>query len=160
MPTIVYGQFTIQEVFDMMDAKKYPRVKAYRKGKGAGNYQIDFMGHKINVLTRPLRTFKNNGIKCVSCGIEGKYFQLENNGSNGPSSPYFMLYALSKKKQAPIRMTCDHIIARSLGGPKQRLSNLQPMCAPCNKRKGIIENHILNITRTLDQINETSNECI
>lgn len=77
--------------------------------------------------------YKKKGIKCVSCGIEAKYFKKETQLQNGEEIPYLVLYAEHNGK--PIMMTRDHIIPVSRGG-SNHVSNYQPMCDPCNQCKG------------------------
>lgn len=75
-----------------------------------------------------------HGIKCVRCGIEGKYFALERNSKGSSNKFHYNLYALDEEGNE-IMMTSDHIIPKSKGGPND-VSNRQPMCSPCNTKKG------------------------
>lgn len=77
-----------------------------------------------------LRNFAENGIRCVSCGIEGEFFASERYpGQN----PHLNLYAMRDGDE--VLMTRDHIIPKSKGGANC-VENYQPMCARCNQEKG------------------------
>ena len=79
--------------------------------------------------------FRDKGIICVSCGIEGKFFALEKPSSHRASKRYhFNLYAVNEKGKE-VMMTKDHIIPRSKRG-RNHISNYQPMCEICNSIKG------------------------
>lgn len=82
------------------------------------------------IKTRGLRLkcFKHKGLSCVRCNLQGKFFQIDFNGSN----PHFNLYGI--RDYQPILMTRDHIIPLSKGGPNT-LDNLQTMCVRCNGKK-------------------------
>lgn len=68
---------------------------------------------------------------CVSCGITGNKFVLEQNPND--KSPHFNFYAVNSHSM--ILMTKDHIHPRSHGG-ENRHSNYQTMCSVCNNLKG------------------------
>lgn len=91
----------------------------------------------IKLYSLRLQTFKTKGIKCVSCGIEGQYFILEEHHKQG--TPHFGLYAVDEAG-VEVLMTKDHIVPKSAGG-KDFLGNLQPMCARCNTQKGDKNGH-------------------
>lgn len=94
---------------------------------GAGHF--NYKGNSIPLNHTRLRTFKEKGITCVSCGITGSFFAVEKSGC----FPYHLnLYADKEGKE--ILMTVDHIKPKSKGGATM-LDNLQPMCAKCNTKK-------------------------
>lgn len=68
---------------------------------------------------------------CVSCGITGNKFVLEQNPND--KSPHFNFYAVNGHSMT--LMTKDHIHPRSHGG-ENRHSNYQTMCSVCNNLKG------------------------
>lgn len=115
------GRLTIQEVFEVVPIEwcKYP---VYH----------EFIGERVRVSSDRLRNFKVNGVKCVTCGIEGTIFISERNHQRDVS-PHLNLYA--ETDAGLILMTRDHIIPKSKGG-KNVFSNLQPMCTSCNCKKG------------------------
>lgn len=77
---------------------------------------------------RRLQTFYHKGCTCVSCGLEGTRLILGRNVKDG--SKHWDVYS---DDLTPL--TVDHIKPKSLGGP-DTLDNYQPMCSPCNTRKG------------------------
>jgi 5-methylcytosine-specific restriction endonuclease McrA len=79
------------------------------------------------------QTFLLKGIKCMSCGVEGKYFALERGIYDNPNRFHFNLYGLDDHNKE-VLLTKDHIVPRSKGG-SNRLSNYQTMCSNCNSRK-------------------------
>ncbi len=88
-------------------------------------------GDLINMASKRLQTFRRRGIKCIRCGIEGKYFYKERHRVD--IGYHFNLYAINDKNEE-ILMTKDHIIPKSKGG-KDRLDNFQTMCSICNEDK-------------------------
>jgi hypothetical protein len=89
-----------------------------------------------------LWTFKDKGLKCTHCGIEGAFFAIERSKSKHPNAllppagpPFHLnLYALDEAGEE-VLMTHDHILARCLGG-KDTPENTQTMCHVCNGKKG------------------------
>jgi hypothetical protein len=70
-------------------------------------------------------------MKCVACGLEGKYFFLERHSTE--KSAHFNLYGLQDGNY--VLMTKDHILAKSNGGANH-VRNYQTMCSICNNLKG------------------------
>lgn len=68
---------------------------------------------------------------CVSCGVVGNKFILEQNPND--KSPHFNFYAVQDGSME--LMTKDHIHPRSHGGENVH-SNYQTMCSTCNNLKG------------------------
>ena len=77
--------------------------------------------------------FATKGIKCIKCGLEGRYFALERNRGSNPGKFHFNLYGIDKDGKE-VMMTKDHIIPRSKGGGN-KLQNYQPLCYYCNQKK-------------------------
>lgn len=75
-----------------------------------------------------LQTFYHKGCTCVKCGLEGTRLILGRNVKDG--SKHWDIYS---DDLTPL--TVDHILPKSFGGP-DTLENYQPMCSPCNSRKG------------------------
>lgn len=94
-------------------------------------------GEVLRPNSANMRLFKLRGVKCISCGIEGKYFRGVLQQNNGRY--YLCLFALKDRKE--VLMTKDHILPKSLGGSND-LGNLQVMCTDCNsnKKDSVIKN--------------------
>lgn len=89
-------------------------------------------GDEIKGNSQRLQTFFTKGLKCVCCGIEGKYFGKEK--CFNAARYHLNLYALDESGNE-VLMTKDHIVPRSKGGTND-LSNYQTMCVKCNMAKG------------------------
>lgn len=85
---------------------------------------VEFADHKR------LRVFNHKGTKCLNCGIGATTLAL---GEDRGGRKHWDLYCLKDGQFIPL--TVDHIFPKSLGGSSD-LSNLQPLCQPCNKEKG------------------------
>ena len=97
----------------------------------------DFEGHTVQMNSSRYQVFLEKGTICSSCGIEGKYFALEQDKympNQGSNAYHFNLYALDGDGNE-VLMTKDHIVPKSCGGSNE-LSNYQTMCSPCNGNKG------------------------
>lgn len=96
---------------------------------------IKVEGKPIAIRSKRYRCYARNGVICVRCGIEGKYFAAERSKNCDPSTKYHLnLYHLSAEGKE-IMMTVDHVIPLSRGG-EDNIRNLQPMCIHCNGSKG------------------------
>ena len=102
-----------------------------RKAKDEG-CMLEFHGETVNFATMSLRMFKLRGVKCVCCGVVGRYFAAERNDAG--SVWQLRLYAIDYDGDE-VLMTKDHIRPESRGG-RTVLDNLQPMCVKCNGIKG------------------------
>ena len=80
----------------------------------------------INV-TATLRTFKNKGIKCDVCGVEGSHFEVKVDKSSYALS----LELVAKRGEHRVIMTKDHTDAKCIGGASSP-GNYIPMCSYCN----------------------------
>jgi len=76
--------------------------------------------------------FKTKGTVCVRCGIKGTQFILETHDLT--VTPHLNLYGMNVKGEL-VLMTKDHIVPKSKGG-LNALENYDPMCSPCNAKKG------------------------
>ena len=92
----------------------------------------DFDGDMVPMNSQRYELFKEKGIKCVACGVEGKYFAKERHRTS--KGYHFNLYAVDDKGRE-VLMTKDHIIPKSKGG-ENKLHNYQTMCYNCNIAKG------------------------
>jgi 5-methylcytosine-specific restriction endonuclease McrA len=100
-------------------------------------YTVKICGRsgKINMSMSSQRyqMFAAKGIKCLYCGIAGTYFAIERGMKGNPNKFHFNLYGKDKKGRE-VMLTKDHIIPRSRGG-RNILSNYQPLCYECNRKK-------------------------
>lgn len=94
--------------------------------------EVEFDGDLIYMNSHRYQTFKRNGIKCVCCGLEGKYFAKERDINC--LKFHFNLYGLNDNGEE-VMLTKDHIIPKSKSGVNH-ISNYQTMCCKCNKIKG------------------------
>ena len=116
---VVLGEFLPEDVLPHISSKDI--VREYKVGKKT---------HKVRMNSQRYYVFENS-LSCVSCGVKGNKFLLEQ--YNSDRKPHFNLYA--EKNGKLILMTKDHIIAKSNGG-SNRLDNYQTMCSVCNNLKG------------------------
>lgn len=116
------GIYSISEVRDTVKDHLFDKDKTY----------VELDGDEVKANSQRYQTFFTKGTKCVCCGIEGKFFAKERQPGDGH---YHMNLYATDEKGLEVLMTKDHIIPRSKGGANI-LSNYQPMCIICNKRKG------------------------
>jgi len=87
-----------------------------------------------------LEVYASKGTKCVNCGLVGNVFAAECFRHLHQEKPveqrkyHLNLYHVDSSGRETM-MTVDHIIPKSKGGGNG-IENLQPMCFPCNIRKG------------------------
>jgi len=117
-----------------------PRILR-REFKTNPKLQKEYFGQMVKMYSIRYQLFATKGVKCVKCGIEGKYFALEKHPSDKKDTYHLNLYAVNEKGEE-ILMTKDHIIPRAKRGTTC-LRNLQTMCSPCNGKKSnkIEKNH-------------------
>lgn len=118
------SRYTIEEVFSMLGKEALSITELYKKDRES----IEVEGFKVYTKSLRYATFYQKGYRCSSCGIEGKYFQLDK--GDRPDRKHFNLYTADG-----ILMTKDHIIPKKHGG-KDTVYNLQTMCVKCNRAKG------------------------
>jgi hypothetical protein len=119
-------KYKVEEVFNLLgkDALNVSEVKGARES-------IEVEGFKVYRRSMRYATFYQKGCKCIKCGKEGTYFQLDaaREGSSD-SRRHFNLYA-----EDGTLMTKDHILPKKWGG-RDTIDNFQTMCEDCNKAKG------------------------
>lgn len=121
---IRYGIFSLGEILELIPQDIINR----------GNKK-KFLKFKVRISSLRLYCFKRKGLKCTGCGIEGRFFALENFKKNeNRCPPHFNLYAIDQDGNE-VLMTKDHIIPVSKGG-KDNIDNVQTICVICNARKG------------------------
>lgn len=101
-----------------------------RTGKG-NNFHI-FDGDEIKMSSQRYILFKNKGVTCIKCGLEGLFFAKEKTIGQDAERFHFNLYGIKDGKE--VMLTKDHIHPKSLGG-KNNLSNYNVMCSKCNHEK-------------------------
>lgn len=115
-------KYSIREIFNWIEITP-DKIRKYTK-------ELD--GDFINPTSIRYKIFKLKGVKCVGCGVEGKYFVKEKTPDN--LHYHLNLYGIDKSGDE-VLMTKDHIIPSSRGGSND-IENLQPMCITCNREKG------------------------
>jgi len=117
------GTYKIEQVL--------PHVRGNTNVRDKNKLFMQFDGDQVKIRSDRLLTFHRKGIKCVKCGIEGKFFAKER--SSKTSYWHMNLYAVNKEGHE-VLMTKDHIIPKAKGGASS-LYNYQPMCVKCNGAK-------------------------
>lgn len=74
------------------------------------------------------RVFRENGYRCVECGLAGEERRFPRGG--------FGYYTAING----VYLSIDHIKPKSKGGTHAR-ENLRVLCTPCNTKKGVKETH-------------------
>lgn len=119
------GIYSIEEVLS----------KTIINGVKGNNDLVEFDNDMIHMSSDRYKTFLLKGTKCVTCGLEAKYFAKETFNNNCKTTRWhFNLYALDEKGNE-VLMTKDHVIPRSKGG-QDIIDNYQTMCSICNCKKG------------------------
>lgn len=77
-----------------------------------------------------LKVFHQKGTKCIHCNRQATVIAK----GKGRGSFHWDLYC-EEPDGNYIPLTVDHILPKSLGGSND-IENLQPLCYPCNKKKG------------------------
>ncbi len=65
---------------------------------------------------------------CQHCGLKGEFFSVQSQDGSVTMIPYGFLNGV-------VMLNKDHIIPKKRGG-KDRMSNYQLLCQPCNLKKG------------------------
>lgn len=113
-----------------------PLVRGSPSHGGRNTKRVSLDGDEIGIASSRLATFRNSGLRCVCCGIEGSFFVKERHRriKDPLAMPYHLnLYAIDGKG-CEVLMTSDHIIPRSK--VKNVRNNRQTMCTRCNHAKG------------------------
>jgi hypothetical protein len=127
---VEYGdkQYSVNEVLPHID-KRY----------GMKPLTVEFDGDPIKMNSLRLRTFKEKGCTCVTCGLEGTYF-LKTRGHPVDRWHFNLFGDLTtivegEEVVTKVLLTKDHIYPKSKGGPNS-IDNMQTMCVTCNGLKG------------------------
>jgi hypothetical protein len=103
----------------------------HRNTNNLAEQRRKYCGHEVKMVSGRLNTFVHCGIKCVKCGIEGKFFAVERD--RGQEKFHLNLYALDEDGDE-VLMTKDHIVPLAKGG-RNVAKNYQTMCCLCNEEK-------------------------
>lgn len=95
----------------------------------SGQKRMDIYG--LNVSIRRMQCFAVKGTACVRCGLEGNAIMIDRWPNKQIHVDFFHVNAEGSR----ILMNIDHILPKSKGGANE-LDNYQPMCQPCNTKKG------------------------
>lgn len=107
-------------------------LEEFFKPARAGELRLDVESINKNVSIRRMQCFAIKGTECVSCHhAHGNTIRVEE-WPNGQI--HVDLYDV-REDGSFVLINIDHIKPKSLGGGNT-LSNYQPMCQPCNTRKG------------------------
>ncbi len=118
------GVLGIEEAFSMITNREFETFLLF--------------GKNVNVKSTSIRlqTLARSHV-CSSCGLEGKFFSVEFHTNSKDNAPHINMYA-TRSDGSEVLMTCDHTLARSLGGTDS-LDNTTTMCTKCNGKKAIVE---------------------
>ena len=116
--------YGIQEVFNLIGEEYLNRQNSAHKKEH--NMVVD--GFDVYPISLRYMNFYQHGVTCVACGRVGTHFKLC--GDSRANRRHFNLYT-----DDGVLMTKDHIIPKSKGG-MDIVSNMQTMCACCNRKKG------------------------
>lgn len=121
-------RYSVQEVFEMLG----PEALNISEVSKSSRESIEVEGFQVYRRSMRYATFYQKGCKCVCCGKEGTYFQLDadREGGNVENRRHFNLYA-----EDGTLMTKDHILPKKWGG-SDTIDNFQTMCKDCNEAKG------------------------
>jgi hypothetical protein len=108
--------------------QKYDRLSTVsvadvlEKISAATKEKATFAGQRVVVNSKRLNVFKNYGLKCSVCGIEGMFFAVEKNDD----TPLYHL----------------NLWARDTDGTEVLMTqykNKVTMCLPCNRKQYVID---------------------
>lgn len=92
--------------------------------------KITINGYKVKTKDDRYLNFIEHGFKCVKCGLEGIYANLECNCKLGN---HLNVYGINEMGQE-VLLTKDHIYPKSKGG-LDNIKNYQVLCEKCNNEK-------------------------
>jgi len=125
------GDYNKEEDVELRAEKHKEDVKLGKQGDKKYTGRVTYKGDKFKVTSYRLLTFLYKGTKCVECGVEGKFFSLDNTKIG--DSKHINLIGVDTNGEE-VLMTSDHIYPKSLGG-SDKINNRQTMCDKCNVEK-------------------------
>lgn len=96
---------------------------------------IYLQSKKIKVNSLRMQTFFRGGTTCKACGKKASFFAVERPHFEHDPFPFHLNLYYRDQESRETLFTHDHIIPKSMGG-KDFILNTQPMCLPCNQKKG------------------------
>lgn len=102
--------------------------------------RIVLHGQKVKINGLRVQTFLQKGMVCSCCGLVGEYFAVERHKHRKltDSGYHVNLWGVHPRTKVEILFTHDHTLSRANGG-EDEISNTTTMCAPCNTKKGFVE---------------------
>ena len=99
--------------------------------------EINELGVFANCDSWRIKAYASKGVTCAHCGISGTFFAIEHYECQPKGSSHLNLYHVTDDGSETM-ITVDHVIPKSKGGTEEQ-GNLQPLCKPCNGRKGNLD---------------------
>jgi 5-methylcytosine-specific restriction endonuclease McrA len=121
---------------------KYPVEEIMDEIDDIGRFRGILDGEKITIKSKKFKNFKLHGTRCVSCGLEGKYFVQEKPNNH----EYYHLELYGTKFGREVLMTRDHIKPVSKRG-HDTMENSQTMCFDCNSSKSNIDDDKFKVVK-------------
>lgn len=129
---------------------EFPKMNKRAEYSREGILPLDFVFANVGkIVTIPesgvvancsswrIKAYASKGVTCAHCGISGTMFAIERYECQPMSSCHLNLYHV-RKDGSEVMITVDHVIPKSKGGTEDE-DNLQPLCKPCNCRKGNLD---------------------
>lgn len=137
-----FGIVTIEEFISLAKVQTEEDLKNKRR--------VVVLGQRVNTHGLRIQTFVHKGTICSCCGLEGQYFAVERHKhrNNSGAGYHVNLWGVHPRTGVEILFTHDHTLSRANGG-EDSLSNATTMCAPCNTKKGNIEERGVTPERAL-----------
>jgi 5-methylcytosine-specific restriction endonuclease McrA len=133
------GIYPLDAVLPYVVFKRLPRDPGTKDRQRSSDREYD--GWIVDMSSQRYQLFASKGTRCVVCGLEGRFFALEQDVyahvhevMRNPKRCHFNLYGIDATG-TEVMLTKDHIVPASAGGP-DALDNYQPMCETCNQAKG------------------------
>lgn len=140
-----FGTVTIEEFISLAKVQTEEDLK--------NKQRVTVLGQKVGTHGLRVQTFVHKGTNCSCCGLEGQYFAVERhkNRKTLECGYHVNLWGVHPRTGVEILFTHDHTLSRANGG-EDSLSNTTTMCAPCNSKKGELEQYCDNPVRTINKV--------
>jgi hypothetical protein len=120
-------------------------ILAIKEQEGVrSNSRVELGGVMVKLSSLRLRCFANKGTICEYCKLPAQYFAVERSlADEEKGRPYHInLWGIGPDGEE-VLFTHDHVLARALGGAPNDLENAVTSCGPCNWRKGLEEQKLV-----------------